>query len=235
VISIYKVTNKTNGKVYIGKTIWPIEKRWKDHCKYARLKCTNQAIHRAIRKYGTDNFSLRLEATVSDAKLGSEIEQAYIAFYKANQNGIGYNLTQGGEGLVGFRHTKASKEKMSRSQKAKKVVGFWKGKHHSEQSKEKLRKAHTIPLPCKEVCLMYSNGLSLKKIAEKFGTSTKPIWHTLEKCGVRRRPAGVLKGQHLSEEHRKSIGLGSARAWHRKRLSERLTVNTNDSMAVSEI
>lgn len=28
---IYKITNKVNGKIYIGKTIYSIQKRWEEH------------------------------------------------------------------------------------------------------------------------------------------------------------------------------------------------------------
>ena len=31
---IYKIINNINGKIYIGKTNFTIEKRWKEHFKY---------------------------------------------------------------------------------------------------------------------------------------------------------------------------------------------------------
>ena len=30
---IYKIINNINGKIYIGKTNFTVEKRWKEHCK----------------------------------------------------------------------------------------------------------------------------------------------------------------------------------------------------------
>ena len=56
---IYKVTSKINGKIYIGKTESSIEERWKSHLRASfneNHKDYNLAFHRAIRKYGEDNF-----------------------------------------------------------------------------------------------------------------------------------------------------------------------------------
>ena len=30
---IYKITNTQNGKIYIGKTLGTVEKRFKEHCR----------------------------------------------------------------------------------------------------------------------------------------------------------------------------------------------------------
>lgn len=50
-IGIYKITNKVNGKSYIGQSI-NIERRFREHCN----RCEQQ-IDQAIQKYGIDNFS----------------------------------------------------------------------------------------------------------------------------------------------------------------------------------
>lgn len=54
---IYKITNNINSKVYIGQTIGTIEKRFNEH-KRAAIKGCHYALHRAIKKYGIDNFSV---------------------------------------------------------------------------------------------------------------------------------------------------------------------------------
>lgn len=56
---IYKVTCKSTNKIYIGKTEVSIEERWKAHCRTSYLKSHrdyNFPFHRAIRKYGPENF-----------------------------------------------------------------------------------------------------------------------------------------------------------------------------------
>lgn len=56
---IYRIINLINGKQYIGKTINTITERWNKHCYEAftpQNKGYNFLIHKAIRKYGKDNF-----------------------------------------------------------------------------------------------------------------------------------------------------------------------------------
>ena len=52
---IYKIENLINGKVYIGKSI-EIEKRWQKHLNAK----DNFLIHKALRKYGKENFSFTI-------------------------------------------------------------------------------------------------------------------------------------------------------------------------------
>lgn len=51
---IYCITNKVNGKQYVGLTMRTLEERFKEHCK------AESAIGRALRKYGLDNFKLEI-------------------------------------------------------------------------------------------------------------------------------------------------------------------------------
>lgn len=52
---IYKITNQVNGKVYIGKTQYTIESRWKTHM-YALNNGIKYTLYKAMRKYGVENF-----------------------------------------------------------------------------------------------------------------------------------------------------------------------------------
>lgn len=53
---IYLATNKINNKVYIGQTINTLNKRKTNHYAAARNEKDNLYFHRAIRKYGENNF-----------------------------------------------------------------------------------------------------------------------------------------------------------------------------------
>ena len=53
---IYLITNKENGKQYVGKTSYTVGLRWQDHKKNFRRILDNMAIHKAMNKYGIDNF-----------------------------------------------------------------------------------------------------------------------------------------------------------------------------------
>lgn len=88
---IYKITNKVNGKSYIGQTRYTLEFRWRQHIH----KKDNTYFHNAIKKYGFENFTLEIleECPVSNL---NEREIFYIAKYNTFKDG--YNLTIGGDG-----------------------------------------------------------------------------------------------------------------------------------------
>lgn len=56
----YLITNSKNGKVYVGTTYKNIDERFKEHIKVSNFSddTKKQAIHKAIAKYGKDNFSI---------------------------------------------------------------------------------------------------------------------------------------------------------------------------------
>ena len=96
-IGIYKITNKINGKVYIGQST-KIERRWKNHKKDAFWKNGpdyEYPLYRAIRKYGLENFSFVVleECQICDL---NQREIYYIALYQSNKRENGYNQDDGG-------------------------------------------------------------------------------------------------------------------------------------------
>lgn len=88
---IYKITNKVNGKCYIGQSI-KIEKRWSDH-KIASHnqndKGYNYPLYKAFRKYGIDNFDFEIIEECNINQL-DEKEVYWIKYYNP-----AYNQTQG--------------------------------------------------------------------------------------------------------------------------------------------
>lgn len=95
---IYKITNKLNGKVYIGKTLCSIEHRWKEHIKASKEhRCENRPLYRAINKYGVENFSIEA-IEECDHNILSDREIYWINYYDSYGNG--YNATLGGDGKV---------------------------------------------------------------------------------------------------------------------------------------
>ena len=58
---IYQITNNINGKIYIGKTEFSIEKRFQEHCRDCfKRKTEHRPLYAAMRKYGIENFSVAL-------------------------------------------------------------------------------------------------------------------------------------------------------------------------------
>ena len=88
---IYKVTNKNNGKMYIGQTNGTVSRRWHRHCSDALSNTLDTHFARAIRKYGKDAFTVETIDTATSNKELTEKEYYWIDFYKATENG--YNET----------------------------------------------------------------------------------------------------------------------------------------------
>lgn len=93
---IYKISNSVNDKVYIGKTLSSIEKRFQEHKKDSSRDTKNiRPLYRAMNKYGCDCFFIELVEEVPIEYL-SEREQFWIEYYNSYHNG--YNATLGGDG-----------------------------------------------------------------------------------------------------------------------------------------
>lgn len=98
---IYKITNKANGKVYIGQTSRTVGVRWQEHIRYSRTEKPEHCkkLYYAIKKYGEDAFSVET-IEQCDNKILSEREQYWVAYYDSCHNG--YNSTLGGDGARCF-------------------------------------------------------------------------------------------------------------------------------------
>jgi ribonuclease HI len=106
---IYKITSPTN-KVYIGKTI-NLKNRIS---RYKNLNCIKQRfLYNSLKKYGWDKHKFEIIHTTNKDEL-SYWERHFIikfnSFYLYNKKGM--NLTTGGEGNLGHKHSDLSKIKM---------------------------------------------------------------------------------------------------------------------------
>lgn len=93
-IGIYKITNLTNNKVYIGQSR-NIQQRFATHRSRAfnqNSEDYNKYLYRAIRKYGLDNFSFEVIEQCSIEQL-NEKEKYWIIYYNAENSDFGYNQT----------------------------------------------------------------------------------------------------------------------------------------------
>ena len=132
-----------NNKKYYGITSQETDKRWQKGSGYKY----NEYFTRSINKHGWDNFEhivLFDDLTKEEAEL---MEQMYIALYDTTNPTYGYIQTKGGEGTLGWIPNDSWRKKQSDINKGKgnpmygKKSAF-KGKHHSEEAKEKISKAN---------------------------------------------------------------------------------------------
>ena len=78
---IYIIKNYINDKVYIGLTTRTVEIRFKEHLKLLKSN-QSQLIHRAINKYGKNNFYVETLEECSENLL-DEREMFYIEKYNS--------------------------------------------------------------------------------------------------------------------------------------------------------
>jgi group I intron endonuclease len=111
---VYLITNTINEKLYVGKSNNP-NKRWNAHKQTARSGPADTKysyLHKAIKKYGSDNFMLEIIDSFPNEELAFAAERNCITFYLMTGFKL-YNLTAGGEGSSGYKHSAESKKKFS--------------------------------------------------------------------------------------------------------------------------
>ena len=162
IYSIYKITNKVNEKLYIGFTNKIPLKRFQNHCSSAFKNNSQYEIHKALRKYGKFNFVFEILYQSYDNKHTLKVvEKHFIREFNSHyQNGHGYNMTYGGNGSIGYRHSTETKKKISDKLK---LISHLKGKTYEEiHGKEKSRQ-------------LKNQKLQFFK-DRKFSKATKELW-----------------------------------------------------------
>ena len=127
-----------NGKRYVGQTI-RLEKRKSQHeTQSLNPNCASYecAFHRAIRKYGIDNFKFEILEINIPRECLDEREIYWINKMKSFGSG-GYNMTMGGNGNQGRIWSEDQRKHMSQIKKGQGI-----GKTISEEQKQKISKAN---------------------------------------------------------------------------------------------
>ena len=129
---IYKIVNTVNGKKYVGSAL-DIRVRWWKHRQYLRKNNHHSIkLQNAWNKYGEESFDFSIIEECEPIKeILEEREQFWMDYYKAYDN-HNYNVSKiAGRSMQGRKHTKESREKMSKS-----------SKNPSKETREKISKAN---------------------------------------------------------------------------------------------
>lgn len=178
---VYKVTNKINGKGYVGITTQTFKQRKREHFQDTRYSRGNSYFHKALRKYGPENFTWEIEhenIKNKDDLIKLEIEgiEKHVTFHIF---GNGYNLTKGGEGRYGYKLSEEEKRHLSeihkgriyspetiqRMSEAKKGMYDGEknpnyGKTHTDEAKRKISEKTKERYKDKTKCPMYGKTFS---------------------------------------------------------------------------
>lgn len=146
---IYITTNMVNGMKYIGQKIF--NNNWKGYLG------SGVYFSRALKKYGKENFYREIIAIAYSKEELNKLEIEYIKNHSAVENNDYYNISYGGDSvMLGRKHSKESRKKMSKTHTGKilsketkrKLSEITKGKNHylygkhpSEETKRKLSEA----------------------------------------------------------------------------------------------
>lgn len=127
-ITIYKITNITNNKIYIGQTVQLLKSRWAVHCA---KKSTCKYLSNAIQFYGKDKFNIEVITFCGTQECANQLEDTFIDKYDSCNPEKGYNIKRGG---ANGAHSISTKQKMSK-------VSI--GKPKSEEHKKAIALART--------------------------------------------------------------------------------------------
>lgn len=157
---VYIARNTVNGKTYVGVTSTSLEHRRRGHARNHRYEKSKTVIfHKAIKKYGIDAFHFSVLCECSSFTDALAKERQAIAELKPD-----YNMTAGGEGALGFKHSPETIERLrvisrrphlgrrgvkrpqevnekNRAAKLANPTRYWLGKPRSEETKEKIKLA----------------------------------------------------------------------------------------------
>jgi group I intron endonuclease len=201
---IYCIENLINNKKYIGKS-YDIEKRWGNHkSQLLNKNHDNDHLQKSWNKYGDEYFNFFIIEECSEEKL-IEKEMFYIFYFDAKDNG--YNMTDGGDGCCGYKHSYEELEKMSKWQK-----GIPKSEEAIKKMSQSLkgRKAWNKGIP---VTKETKNKMSKKKIRRMNPNDLKK-----ELSIIRIGNKNSFFGKTHSEEVRKKISEAKKEYWEDWRL-----------------
>ncbi|MEY9867273.1 group I intron endonuclease [Peribacillus sp. B2I2] len=203
---IYTATNMINNKIYVGKSKGrggtneaSLNRRKRQHKHTALTKKSQTFFAKAIRKYGWESFVWGVIDTGTSNDELIEKEKYWVRYYQSNNEKFGYNLTEGGDGIDGYKFSEELKKKLSDAHKGVKLseehrrrIGESnKGRVVTEETRQKIRdKQLGVPRKTagekhplakltesnvKQIKQMLMRGKPKREIAKEFGVTRNVI------------------------------------------------------------
>ena len=126
-----------SNKRYIGITCQKEKERWANGKGYRK----QSYFYRAIEKYGWDNFEHIIIARGLTEDEAKWLEVELIREWNTTNQNKGYNISIGGEGGNGCKHTEEWKEEHSKKVSGENNPMF--GRQHTEETKRKISEANS--------------------------------------------------------------------------------------------
>lgn len=188
---------------YIGQTRRDAFGRLAEHRKNVRKSVHDRIgglpIYKWMRKHGAKNIQMKILGGDLDESLIDDVEKHWIKFYGTFGSG-GYNMTNGGLGKSGYRHSDETKRIIS--EKKRGVPGF---------SKSGLTEGQVL-----EIKARLWDGETQTELAIEYGVSKKTLAdisqgkvknHVPWPIGPRRRPrTSELLANRIAERERDDLG-----------------------------
>jgi len=223
---VYKLTNKVNGKIYVGQTRFSLDKRFKDHIYGINAGARKHLpLNRALKKYGGDHFKKEVLCECASLDDLDVAETAFIYYYNSLAPN-GYNVKEGGQRryCVSISARKALSESAKKrgihpnfaQNRGKKT---FLGRKHSKESKEKIR------IKAKERYLSAPHPCTGKKLSQE----------------TKNKISQAHKGKKLSEEHKRKIArTNRPSGWKhteesRKKIAEKAKIRKNKARGPYQI
>ena len=222
--SVYKITNLTNNKSYIGSSI-RVEKRWREHISCSQRindEKYNYPLYRAFRKYGVENFSFEvLKDDFSSIEEMQEYEKEMILFYDSYNYGYNQTLNTNSNNIANEnlqKHLEKVSCKCAKIDKQGNILEKYKSYHDAarkngmdgDQSATKIRNV------CKGITSSINDDLIFRDLDEneeiifqsfKSYKGRKPIIGIRLSDGEEIYFNSILEASRLLPADRRSIGL----------------------------
>lgn len=187
-----KISGYDYDKYYVGITSQLSKQRWRNGKGYYSRK--NNHFWNAIQKYGWDNIEHEIIAEHLTEDEAKDFEKALIKELDSNNKKYGYNLTCGGDGVIGLKMSEESKKLISnKNKKVWENIEYKKsrsGKNHYLYGIHKQVCEHE-PYKRKVICL--NDGKEYEAITYAANKYKCSLSHILNTCAGRSRYAGYYK------------------------------------------